>query len=375
MNLPIYLDNASTTPLLPEVIEAMNSVMTDEYGNPSSIHAKGRKSKSVIEAARKTVAKVINASVAEVFFTSSATEANNGMISSAVKSLGISRIITTKAEHPCVLNTIQSQKIDTVYLSLNSNGEIDLYELNHLLSDSDPKTLVSLMYINNEIGVIHPVNKIAELCKEHNAYFHCDAVQAVGKYKIDVQKTPIHFLSSSAHKFHGPKGVGFMYINGDVSIEPYLYGGSQERNMRAGTENLYGIVGLAKALELAVHEKESRMSHIASLKAKLLEELMTHFVDLKINAGGAQTAAHIASISFPHSDKSELMMFNLDINGICASAGSACSSGVEHDSPVLEAIGHDPKRKTVRFSFSHLNTAEEIDYLIEKLKTLTPLQS
>ncbi len=372
MNLPIYLDNASTTPLLPEVITAMNEVMTDDFGNPSSIHAKGRKSKSLIEASRKTVANIINASVGEIFFTSSATEANNGMISSAIKSLDIKKIITTKAEHPCVLNTIGSHDIDTVYLKLNDQGEIDIKELEKHLSDSDSTVLVSLMYVNNEIGVIHPIRKIAELCKEHRAYFHCDAVQAIGKYSLDVQKTPIHFLSSSAHKFHGPKGVGFMYINGDAKIEPYLYGGAQERNMRAGTENLYGIVGMAKALELASNERESRMSHIASLKAKLLEEVKSNLQDVRINASDANTASHIASISFPASEKSDLLMFNLDINGICASAGSACSSGVEHDSPVLEAIGHDPKRKTVRFSFSHLNTEVEIDYLIQKLKSLSP---
>lgn len=373
---PLYFDNASTTPMLPEVIDTMSEVMYHHYGNPSSIHSKGRKAKAIIEQSRKSIAEKLNCSVGEIFFTSSATESNNTLIRSVVKTFQIKRIITTKAEHPCVINTIlELSDVEVIYLDLNHDGAIELDTLNALLKKSDEKTLISLMYVNNEIGNIHPVQEIAQLAKQYHAYYHCDAVQAVGKIPIDLQKTPIHFLSASAHKFHGPKGVGFMYIGGEYNIDSLLKGGSQERNMRAGTENIYGIVGMTRALTLAHEQMEIRMSHIQHLKQYFIKNLIEHFENIHINGGTITTAAHIASISFPYTDKVDLLMFNLDINGVCSSAGSACSSGVEHDSPVLEAIGHDSKRKTIRFSFSHINTIEEVDKLLSILHKLSPLKT
>lgn len=375
MKQSIYFDNASTTPLLPEVIEEMTMVMQSEYGNPSSIHARGRQSKAIIERSRKAIAEILNCSVGEVFFTSSATESNNAIIKSAVATLGVKRIISTLSEHPCVVNTIEDiDDIEVVYLDLNNHGAINLGQLEDLLKSSDVKTLISLMYVNNEIGIIHPVQAISDLAKEYGALYHSDAVQAIGKVPIDLQKTKIHFMSASAHKFHGPKGVGMMYLGGEYNMASFIKGGAQERNMRAGTENIYGIAGMTKALDLAVANMDERQQHIRSLRTYMIERLHSNFQDILINGAGTDTAAHILSVSFPYTERVELLMFNLDINGICASAGSACSSGVEHDSPVLAAIGHDPKRKTIRFSFSHDNTLAEVDQLIEILRKLTPLK-
>ncbi len=372
----VYFDNAASTPLLPEVIEKMTTVLTECYGNPSSIHFFGRKSRTIIEESRKTIANYLNASLGEVFFTSCATESNNLCLKMAVEHLGIERIISSPTEHHCVLHTIEAldAKIESVQLSVNEFGSIDLNELQSILEADSKKTLVSLMYVNNEIGTKHPVDLIAEICEKNNAFLHCDAVQAIGKFDVDTSKNKISFLSGSAHKFHGPKGIGFVYINQDNIIPPLIHGGAQERNMRSGTENVAGIAGMALALEMAIEEKEERKAKILSLRNQLKLGLKELIPEIKFNGlqGEDEFLYTVLSASFPAGAKTELLNFNMDIAGIAVSGGSACSSGVENTSHVLEAIGHDPKRKTIRFSFSHLNTMEEVEYVLQKISEFYP---
>ena len=373
--MQIYLDNASTTPMLPEVIQHMTEVMNESYGNPSSIHRHGRKAKSIIENARKVVAKVINASLGEVFFTSSATEANNMVIKNAVQDLDIQRIISSPTEHHCILHTLDylthHHKCEVIYLRVDAYGIIDYQQLEDLLSGTSLKTLVSIMHGNNEIGTMSDTIKIGQLCHKYGALYHCDAVQTIGKYPIDVQASYISFLSGSAHKFHGPKGVGFVFISNENIITPYIHGGAQERNMRAGTENVAGIAGLAKALEIITDSTDSNKKKILSLRTLFKDKLLTEFQDITFN--GSQEGdflAHVLSVSFPPGPKADMLVMNLDIAGISASSGSACSAGIEEDSHVLVAIGHPAERKTIRFSFSPFNTEEEILYTVEKLKTM-----
>lgn len=371
----VYLDNAATTPICEEVIEVMTSCLRDLYGNPSSIHADGRKARAAIENARKTIASYLNASIGEIFFTSGGTESNNMAIKCAVRDLGVQRIISSPTEHHCVLHTLDTlenqQQVEVVYLSVDSRGRIDLQELERTLQGSQQKTLVSIMHANNEIGTKMPLEQVAALCQTHGAYFHSDTVQTAGHFPIDVEKTPIHFLSGSAHKFHGAKGSGFIYINGDAMIKPFIDGGSQERNMRGGTENIAGILGLAKAFELANEDMATRHQHIASIRQYFMEELQGNFADIRFNGDyDGEFLYTVLSVSFPPSPKSDLLLLNLDISGISASGGSACTSGAEAGSHVLQAIGADTSRKTIRFSFSHNNTKEEIDFVIEKLKAV-----
>lgn len=372
----IYLDNAATTPLSKEVLEAMMPWMTEHYGNPSSIHSEGRRARTAIEQARRTIAKCLNASLGEIFFTSCGTESNNWALKSAVRDLGVQRIITTKAEHHCVLHATdalkQYQNIEIIYLTLSKEGHISLEELQNYLSGSDKKTLVSLIHANNEIGTILDIKKVGDLCLAHQAFFHTDTVQTLGYYPIDVQALNISFLSGSGHKFHGPKGIGFLYINGDNIIKPYIDGGAQERNMRAGTENLHGIVGLAKALEIVSTNRAAYQTHIEGLKSHMIEALKASFEDIRFNGDLEQGHYKILSVSFPPTPKTEMLVMGLDIAGISASGGSACSSGAEHDSHVIEAIGGDIDRKTIRFSFSSYNTKEQIDIVINKIKNILP---
>jgi cysteine desulfurase len=373
----IYLDHASTTPLLPEVIEEMNAVMSQTYGNASSIHHHGRSARTIIEANRKKIANALRASIGEIFFTSSATEAHNMILYGAVRDLGVTRIISSPTEHHCILHPLDhlsdggSVKVD--YVKVDSSGQVDVNHLKDLLQQEGYKTLVSLMHANNEIGTMIDLAAIGDLCHEHGALLHCDTVQTIGKYPIDVSATPISFCAGSAHKFNGPKGIGFVYINGDNIIKPYLRGGAQERNMRAGTENVYGIAGMGKALEMALLEQEERKNYVSGLRQYFVDRLDAELIDIKINGGEAtQSLYNIVSVSFPASEKADLLHFNLDIGGISASAGSACSSGIEADSHVLLAIGHPPERKTIRFSLSHLNTTAELDIVVDKLKNITP---
>ena len=367
----IFLDNAATTPLDAEVLDAMTEVMRSEFGNPSSIHAEGRKARSLIESARKTVANVLNCSIGEIFFTSGGTEANNMALKNSVRDLGVRRIISSPLEHHCVLHSLDAisatgaARIDMV--RIDDRGHVDLSHLRELLSTGDDKTLVSLMHSNNEIGNLLPLQEVADLCAEQGAYFHCDTVQTIGYFPIDLERTPISFLTGSAHKFYGPKGVGFAYINNDNIIKPYLDGGAQERNMRGGTENLYGIVGLARALDKAVREREERQAKIEDVRSYMIEWLRATYPGVTFNGDPDRSHYNVLSVSFPESPKGDLLLMNLDMAGISASGGSACSSGIDVGSHVVGHLHPDSKRHTIRFSFSHHNTREQVDYVVERL--------
>lgn len=375
----VYFDNAATTPISPEVVEAMLPVLREQYGNPSSIHAEGRSVRALIENARKTVARCINASTAEVFFTSGGTESNNMAVKCAVRDLGVRRIISSPTEHHCGLHTIETVEkqagVEVVWLPVDALGRIDMDALEQALAiGDDKKTLVSLMHANNEIGTMIDLDRVAALCRQYGALFHSDTVQTVGHFPIDVSKTPVHFLAGAAHKFHGPKGVGFIYINSECAIHPFIDGGGQERNMRGGTENVYGIVGLARALELACTEMDERSARIRDVRQYMIDRLLESFDDIQFNGDlFGQSLYTVLSVSFPPSPKNELLLLSLDIAGISASGGSACSSGAEKGSHVLGAIGADPERKSIRFSFSHYNTREEVDFVIDKLKNILPV--
>lgn len=375
----VYFDNAATTPIAPEVIETMSYAMRNLFGNPSSIHADGRAVRTAIEDARKTVAKCINASIGEIFFTSGGTESNNMILKNAVRDLGVRRIVSSPIEHHCVLHTLEvlekNTDINVQFVKIDEKGRIDLDNLTEILrGGANVKTLVSLMHSNNEIGTMIDLDAVSQICEAHNALFHSDTVQTMGYFPIDVNKTKIHFLTGAGHKFHGPKGVGFVYINGDVTIKPFIDGGSQERNMRGGTENVYGIVGMAKALEMAYDDMYDREDEIMGIRNYLKNRLLDSFEDIQF-IGDFEGNFHykVLNVSFPPSLKSELLLFNLDIAGISASGGSACSSGAEGGSHVLDALEIDPERKCIRFSFSHFNTLDEVDFVIEKLKTMTPV--
>ena len=372
----IYLDNAATTPVCNEVVQLMADTLREVYGNPSSIHSEGRKARTVIEQARKTVANYLNCSIGEIFFTSGGTESNNTALRCSVRDLGVKRIITSKIEHHCILHTLGSLEkenaITVEYVQLQASGETDYEHLRSLLEQGDEKTLVSIMHSNNEIGVINNIQKIADLCEEAGAFFHTDTVQTIGFRPFDLNKTKVSFLSGSAHKFYGPKGVGFLYINGNQKINPLLEGGSQERNMRAGTENIYGIAGLAKALELANEEMKERIQQLANLKNHFIDKVKS-IPGVSFNGLESQEQMEkVLSINFPASDKSDLLLLHLDMAGISASGGSACSSGSDIGSHVMQELSAKPLGKTIRFSFSHKNTIEEIDYVIGKLEELYP---
>jgi cysteine desulfurase len=370
----VYFDNAATTPLAPEVLEVMTNALKNLYGNPSSIHADGRNARMAIEDARKTIANSINASIGEIFFTSGGTESNNMILKNVVRDLGVKRIITSPIEHHCVLHTLEALQKHTDlrvdFVKIDENGVINLENLAEILRGGNEKTLVSLMHSNNEVGTMIDLNIVASICDKYDALFHSDTVQTMGYFPIDVSKTKIHFLTGAAHKFHGPKGVGFAFINSETMIKPFIDGGSQERNMRGGTENIAGIVGMAKALEMAHQNMEARREKVLSIRNYLKIKLLETFEDIQFigNTEGGSYHYKVLNVSFPYSSKSELLLFNLDIAGISASGGSACSSGAEGGSHVLDALEIDPSRKCIRFSFSHYNTLEEVDYLIDKLK-------
>lgn len=371
----IYFDNAATTQLDPQVLEAMMPYMTDKFGNPSSIYSYGRETRMAIETARKSVAKILNAHPAEIFFTSGGTESSNTAIQASIRDLGCRHIITSPIEHHAVSHTVEYlDNMDLVkvsYVKLLPNGHINLENLEELLAASEEKTLVTLMHANNEIGNLLNIQAVGELCRLYNAIFHSDTVQTVGHFPFNLRDTPVHFITGAAHKFHGPKGVGLLYINENIRIKPYLHGGSQERNMRAGTENIYGIVGFAKALELATENFEADSSHIGTLKYYMHEQLRKHIKGVGFNGDVLGNSLYtVLSVSFPKTEKSEMILFNLDINNICASGGSACTSGAEQGSHVIRAINNNPNQVTVRFSFCKHNTKDEVDAVVEKLKTL-----
>jgi len=367
----IFLDNAATTPLDPDVLAAMTEVMASNYGNPSSIHQEGRTARALIEQARKTVANALNCSIGEIFFTSGGTEANNMALKNSVRDLGVTRIISSPLEHHCVLHSLdrigEEGKATVEMVRINERGNVDLTDLKARLAASGEKTLVSLMHANNEIGNLLPLEEVAAICDEAGVYFHCDTVQTMGYYPMDLDATKVSFLSGSAHKFYGPKGIGFLYMNSDNIIKPYLDGGAQERNMRGGTENIYGIVGLAKALEKAVAERAARAEKIKAIKAHFTRALKAKYPQIAFNGDPEGGHYKVLSVSFPASPKGDLLLMNLDLNGISASGGSACSSGIDVGSHVIGHLHPDSPRHTIRFSFSHHNTTEEVDRVVEKL--------
>lgn len=372
----IYLDNAATTPIDPQVLLVMQEHLSETFGNPSSIHAHGRKARSIIEKARKTVATLMHTSPSEIFFTSGGTEADNMAIYSAVETYQLQHIITSPIEHHAVLHAaenLQKQgKVTMHYVKLLHNGEIDLANLEQLLSQNS-NSLVTLMHGNNEVGNILDLKKVGELCKKYKAKFHSDTVQTVGHFEYNLAEISIDYLVGAAHKFHGPKGIGFIYINADSPISPILYGGAQERNMRGGTENIYAIVGLAKALEISMENFNLEKAHILSIKKYLKEQLLANLPGISFNgnSGDLENSLYtVLNVSFPPMDQADMLLFNLDINKISVSGGSACASGSNVGSHVLTALGVSHERPSVRFSFSKYNTIAQIDEVIAILKTM-----
>jgi len=370
----IYLDNAATTPLDKAVIAEMVKVMEDYYGNPSSIHAQGREVRTLIEKARKSVAHLLNAVPAEIFFTSGGTEADNTAIVCGVSTFNLKHVITSKIEHHAVEHTLDNLLkkgvIDQVsYVDIDEKGNVDYDHLERLLQQH-PRSMVSLMHANNELGTLTDIERVGELCEQYDAIYHCDTVQTMGHYVHDVRKLKVHFLACAAHKLHGPKGVGFLYVNHNIKISPLIFGGAQERNMRGGTENVYGIVGLAKAFEIAHDHMEDHRLHIQNLKSYLINRLQAEIPGVLFNGeiDPSKSLYTVLNVSFPEMDMSDMLLFNLDINGISASGGSACSSGSNIGSHVLNEINANATRPSVRFSFSKHNTREELDYVVDKLK-------
>lgn len=371
----IYFDNAATTSLDKEVLDVMMPYMTTQFGNPSSIYSYGRESRLAIETARKSVAKLLNAHPGEIFFTSGGTESNNTAILSAIRDLGCKHIISSPIEHHAVLHTVEhyacGKEVTSSFVKLLENGHVDLQDLEEQLAAHEERCLVSLMHANNEIGNMLDIDAVGELCKQYNAIFHSDCVQTVGHFPLDLRKTPVHFISGAGHKFHGPKGTGILYVNDNIKIKPFILGGGQERNMRAGTENLYGIVGFAKALEMAMINFEKDSAYINSLKAYMVTQLQNNIEGVAFNGDCEGRCLYtVLSVAFPKTEKSEMILFSLDMAGVCVSGGSACSSGADQGSHVIRAINNDPNLVTVRFSFSKHNTKEEVDTVVAKLKEL-----
>jgi cysteine desulfurase len=374
--MQVYLDNAATTPIDPAVRDRMVEVIDSVYGNPSSIHEQGRQSRTIIEKARKQIAQQLSVAPGEVFFTSGGTEADNMALNCAIFDRGVNHIITTKIEHDAVLHPVQRfenlQYIQVDYVRLDENGHIDLNHLEELLQQNkDKHTLVSLMHANNELGNLLNLEQVGQLCEIYQALFHSDTVQTVGHIPFDVKKAKLDFITASAHKFHGPKGVGFIYINNEIQVKPFIYGGSQERNMRGGTENIYGIAGLAKAMEIAYNEMDEQAQQVQALKTYMKERLQEAFPDVVFNGdtNPENSLYTVLNVGLPPSPNAEMLLFNLDIEQVSASGGSACSSGSDIGSHVLhELLPSDNDRVNVRFSFSKLNTKEEIDYAVDCIK-------
>lgn len=371
--MSVYFDNAATTPLDPDVLEAMLPFMREHFGNPSSIHGHGRQVRAAIENARKTIAHLINAAPAEISFTSGGTEADNHAAVGSIRTLGLRHAITSPLEHHAVLHTLQAlEKAGSVQLSYvrhDEQGRLDLAHLDELLT-THPRTFVSLMQANNEIGNLNDIEAIGEICARHEAVFHTDTVQTMGHYRHDAQRLQAHFLVGSAHKFHGPKGVGFLYRRSGLLVDALIHGGSQERNQRAGTENVYGIVGMAKALEIACRGMAGHQQHIQGLKDRFISRLRHEIEGVTFNGTSAETDRSlytVLNVSLPPSALNEMLLFNLDINRVSVSGGSACTSGANAGSHVLTALGCDPNRGAIRFSMSKYNTPDEVDYAVEQL--------
>ncbi|WP_258103034.1 cysteine desulfurase family protein [Marinoscillum sp. MHG1-6] len=379
--MKVYFDNAATTPLDQAVIDEMMPFMVNHFGNPSSIHSHGRQVRVAIEKSRKRVAELLNTSPSEIFFTSGGTEADNTALINATEQYGVKNIITSPLEHHAVLHTAEylekTGRVKLQLLDVDPLGNILLDQLTALLTQ-EKNCLVSLMHANNEIGNLNDIHTIGEICREHDAIFHSDTVQSMAHFRHDLQNTKVDFVVGSAHKFHGPKGVGFLYINHEKKIAPYIHGGAQERNMRGGTENVYGIIGLAKALELAYENMEAHQKQIESVKSHMITLLKDKIEGVAFNGGGADlnnSLYTVLNVSIPPSDANEMLLFNLDIEGVSVSGGSACSSGSNIGSHVLTAIGADPERGAIRFSFSRNSTLEEAEYAVNKLSDILKRES
>lgn len=371
----VYFDNAATTPIDKEVLKEMYLVMENHFGNPSSIHAYGREVRTIIEKARKTISGLLSTSPSQIFFTSGGTEADNTAIRSGIIDHGITHAITSPIEHHAVVHTLQDMEktgaIKLSFLEVDSKGNVNLEQLEDLLK-TNKRSFVSLMQANNEIGTITDIEKVGEICEKYDAIFHCDTVQTLGHYRHDLSKLKVHFMVCAAHKLHGPKGIGFLYVNHNIKIKPMIFGGSQERNMRGGTENVYGIVGLAKAMQMAYQNMDDHQHYIQGLKTYMMDQLISIIPDIQFNGetDPEKSLYTVLSVSFPETEMAEMLLFNLDIAGISASGGSACSSGTDIGSHVLYGIKAHPNRPAVRFSFSKFNTTGEIDFVISKIKNL-----
>ena len=374
----VYLDNAATTQIREEVIKRMQEALTDYYGNPSSTHGYGRKAKTAVEYARKTIAKQLKAQPSEIIFTSGGTEADNMVLKSAVSDLGIKTIITSRIEHHAVLHTTQDLAIEygiaLKYVDLDDYGNPQVSHLERLLQEDDTKKLVSLMHVNNEIGNLLPIDKVAELCQLYGALFHSDTVQAVGHFELDVQKTPIDFMAASAHKFHGPKGVGFAFIRKNSGIKPLIAGGGQERGLRAGTESVHNIVGLEQAFIMAYENLAEEEKYVLGLKKYFIDSITKSIPGVGFNglSGSLDKSTYtLVNLRLPISqEKATMLLFHLDIKGIACSKGSACQSGSDAGSHVLKEVlsEADFKKPSFRFSFSKYNTTQQLDYTIKILK-------
>ncbi|OQP63887.1 cysteine desulfurase [Niastella vici] len=373
---PVYLDNAATTPLAEEVLTAMLPYMKETFGNPSSTYSVGRMSRLGVETARKKVAQLLGVPPAGIYFTSGGTESNNTAIASAIRDLGCTHIITSPIEHHAVLHTVEyysrTNQIPFSLVALTPAGEVDYNDLERQLNQlslAGVKPLVSLMHANNEIGALLDIARVGRLCKQYNAIFHSDCVQTVGHYPLNLLEYGVHFISGAGHKFHGPKGVGILYVHSELKIQPLIHGGGQERNLRAGTENVYGIVGFARALELAMEEYEQESKNIAHLKAYMKQELVKAIPGVGFNSPD-NSLYTVLSVCFPKSPNGESLLLELDMAGICVSGGSACSSGDDSGSHVIKALNKNADCNTIRFSFSKYNTIAEIDKVIMALQAI-----
>ncbi|MCF6213102.1 MAG: cysteine desulfurase [Flavobacteriaceae bacterium] len=375
--MKVYFDNAATTPLHPVVIKEVSQLMASNFGNPSSSHQFGRQAKTLVEQSRKSISNHLNCAPNEIIFTAGGSEADNLILRNAVENLGVKHIITSVIEHHAVLHMIDVLKaecgINVSFVKLSEKGAIDLAHFENLLDDSSQKTLVSLMYINNEIANILPLKKVAELCKIHDTYFHSDTVQGIAHYGINLEDIPVDFIAASAHKFHGPKGVGFAFVRKNCGIKPLLIGGDQEHGARAGTENVHSIAGMALAFDLAIKNLEKDQAYVSHLKKYFIEKIKKTFPKVCFNGTSADLkSSSYVTLNVRFSKEIPMLLFKLDLKGVAVSGGSACQSGSSKGSHVLQAIltPAEAKKSSVRFSFSKFNTLEEVDYCLSVLKEL-----
>lgn len=372
----IYLDNAATTPMCNEAVEAMYKSMKENYGNPSSIHAAGRKARASVEQARKDIASHLNANPMEIFFTSCGTESNNTAIKNSVRDLKVNLVITSPVEHSSVLNSLEKLRaegnIELQFLKIDKTGRVSVKDLENKLKENEDKAiLVSIMHANNEIGTVNDIQAIGEICREYSAYFHSDTVQSMAHLPIDLTELQIDFLSGSAHKFHGPKGVGFLYINERVSMHPFIHGGGQERQMRSGTENIAGIVGMQAAFNHMYDDFDAYSEQVNTLRNHFKKRLLSEFEDIQFTGNQEHYLPTVLNVSLPPHPKNKMLIQSLDLKGICASGGSACSSGAQKGSHVLNALyGDGHERSNIRFSFSHFNALSDVDAAIDALKSI-----